>query len=118
MAASQDWETKAPIQFDVRPRVCTLSGKETQCETPIRAAWRSSKKESLCLVVANNPDVKRCWENFNKGTYSIDLVFADDLLIELRDTQLQTVLTSRAIKVIREALEYRRKRRQPWNILY
>jgi hypothetical protein len=46
------------------------------------------------------------------------MVFSDDLLIELRDTQLQTVLTSRAIKVIREALEYRRKRRQPWNILY
>jgi hypothetical protein len=36
----------------------------------------------------------------------------------LRDPQLQRVIASEAITVIREALRLRRKRRQPWNILY
>ena len=45
------------------------------------------------------------------------LVFNQDLLVELRDLQLQNVLASEAIAVIREALRLRRKRRQPWDIL-
>jgi hypothetical protein len=108
----------ATIRLDVKPRICTLSGKDTQCETPVRAAWRSSQRESLCLVIVDHPQVKRCWENFARGTYSVELVFSEDLLIELRDPQLQTVLASKAIQVIREALEFRRKRRQPWNLIY
>ncbi len=45
------------------------------------------------------------------------LVFNQDLLVELRDPQLPTVLASEAIAVIKEALRLRRKRRQPWDIL-
>jgi hypothetical protein len=106
------------IRLDLRPRICTLSGNETQCQTTVHAAWRSSQRESLCLVIADRPDIKACWEDYSKGTYSVELVFSEDVLFELRDPQLQNVLTSKALKVIREALEYRRKRRQPWNILY
>jgi hypothetical protein len=106
------------IQLELRPRVCTLSGNDQQCNTIVRAAWRSSQSESLCLVIAKRSDVKQCWENNSKGTYSVELMFSDDLLVELRDTELQTVLTSKAIKVIREVLEYRHKRRQPWSIIY
>jgi len=106
------------IRLDLKPRICTLSGNEKTCETAVRAAWRSPRRESLCLVIVDRPDVKRCWENFSRGTYSVELVFSDDLVMELRDPQLQTVLASKVLKVIREALDYRRKRRQPWNIMY
>lgn len=108
----------ARIELDVRPRVCTLSGDEQACDTTVRAAWRSKQSESLCLVIAERADIKQCWENHSRGTYSVELTFDHDLLIELRDPQLREVLASQAIKVIREALEFRRKRRQPWNIIY
>jgi hypothetical protein len=34
----------------------------------------------------------------------------------LRDLELRNVLASEALRVIREAIRYRHKRRQPWNI--
>jgi len=44
----------------------------------------------------------------------VEISFSADLVVELRDTELNRVLASRAIAVIRQAL--RHKRRPPWNI--
>lgn len=104
------------IQLKISPRICTLTDRDTQCETPVRAQWRSSREESLCLVILSRPDVKRCWEHYSQGTYTIDLTFAEDLTFQLRDMSLEHVLASEALRVIREAIRYRHKRRQPWNI--
>ena len=41
---------------------------------------------------------------------------AGRLFVELRDVKLERVLASQAITVIREALQLRRKRKQPWNL--
>jgi hypothetical protein len=104
------------IELKVRPRVCTLSVDEERCETIVRAHWRAARDESLCLVIAGRADVKRCWESFSEGRYSIELAFAESLTVELRDVSLERVLASQAITVIREALQLRRKRKQPWNL--
>lgn len=69
-------------------------------------------------MIVGRPDVRRCWENYTAGEYRITLAFATDLSIELRDPELQRVLASEAVKVIREAQRLRRKRRQPWSIFY
>jgi hypothetical protein len=106
------------ISLDLRPRVCTMTTEDEQCETTVRAHWRSPRDESLCLVIVGRPDVKRCWENYSEGRYSVELAFAEDLTVQLRDPGLQQVLASAAITVIREAIQLRRKRKQPWNILY
>lgn len=111
-------QEEADIALDLRPRVCTMTTEDESCETTVRAHWRSSRDESLCLVIVGRPDVKRCWENFSEGRYSIELAFADDLTVQLRDPSLERILASAAITVIREALQLRRKRKQPWNILY
>lgn len=100
----------------VHPRVCTLSARDQQCDALVEAQWRAPRNESLCLVIVGRPDVKRCWENFSNGQYSVRLVFDQDLTVQLRDPQLQNVLVSSAITVIKEALQLRRKRRQPWSI--
>lgn len=105
------------IKLELRPRVCTLSAGDEECDTVVRAEWRSRQDESLCLLIVGRPDVKRCWEKHSEGLYSVALVFREDLVVELRDPQLQSVLVSAAITVIREALKLRRKRRPPWNIL-
>jgi Protein of unknown function (DUF3019) len=104
------------IQLQISPRICTLTGRDKQCETPVHAQWRSSHEESLCLVIVARPDVKRCWEHYAEGTYTIHLTFDEDLTFQLRDISLEHVLASEALRVIREALRYRHKRRQPWNI--
>ena len=67
-------------------------------------------------MILDRPEVKRCWENYSEGTYSIQLVFAEDLVFQLRDVDLRNVLASEVLRVIREAIRYRHKRRQPWNI--
>ena len=104
------------IQLQISPRICTLTGRDTQCVTPVHAQWRSSREESLCLVIIARPDIKRCWEHYSEGTYTIELTFSEDLTFELRDMSLEHVLASEALRVIREAIRYRHKRRQPWNI--
>jgi hypothetical protein len=104
------------IQLQLSPRICTLSVNDKQCETLVRASWHSPRDESLCLVIVERPDVKHCWENYSEGTYSIELVFADDLEFQLKDFTLQRVMASEVLRVIREAIRYRHKRRQPWNI--
>jgi len=104
------------IQLELRPRVCTLSARDDHCDTVVEAQWRSPQDESLCLVIVGRPEIKRCWENFSEGQYSVKLVFSEDLVVELRDPQLHDVLVSEAIQVIKEALQLRRKRRQPWSI--
>jgi hypothetical protein len=40
----------------------------------------------------------------------------DDLTFQLRDPALQNILASEVLRVIREALHYRHRRRDPWNI--
>lgn len=109
-------QSEPDIQLQISPRICTLSGRDKQCVTPVHAQWRSSREESLCLVIVTRPDVKRCWENYSEGTYTIELTFAEDLTFQLRDVSLQHVFASEALRVIREAIRYRQKRRQPWNI--
>ena len=105
-----------PLELKLRPRVCTLSGNDTECNTTVRAQWRSPHNESLCLVIVDRPDIRRCWEDHQHGVYVVELAFSQDLVVQLRDADLDHVLTSQAIAVIRQALQFRRKRRQPWNI--
>ena len=110
-------QTADGIELELTPRVCTLATKDESCDTVVTAQWRAPKDESLCLLIVDQPQVKRCWENHSEGVYSVRLVFTRDLLVELRDVELQKVLVSKAIAVIREAIRLRRKRRQPWDIL-
>jgi hypothetical protein len=104
------------IELKLRPRVCTLSGDDTACNTTVRAQWRSSRNESLCLLIVDRPHIRHCWENHSEGVYSVEVSFSEDLVVELRDTELDDVLASQAIAVIRQALQLRHKRRPPWNI--
>jgi hypothetical protein len=104
------------IKLQISPRICVLSKGDRQCEVPVHAQWRAPHEESLCLVIVARPDVKRCWEHFSAGTYTIELTFTDDLTFQLRDVSLDHVFASEVLRVIREALQYRHKRRQPWNI--
>jgi DUF3019 family protein len=103
------------IELELRPRVCTMSARDEQCSTVVKAQWRSSRDESLCLLIVGRPEIKHCWEGYSEGIYTLKLAFSEDLVVELRDPQLQTVLVSEAITVIKEALRLRRKRRQPWS---
>jgi len=104
------------IQLNLSPRVCTLTSHDRQCETQVHAEWRSPHPESLCLLILGRPEIRRCWEREQAGAYSIDLVFADDLTVELREADLQHILASETLRVIREAVNYRHRRRQPWSI--
>jgi hypothetical protein len=105
------------IELELSPRVCTVTGSDEKCDTVVTAHWHAPRDESLCLLIVHQPQIKQCWENHAEGTYAVRLVFTQDLVVELRDPQLQDVLASEAIAVIREALRLRRKRRQPWDIL-
>jgi hypothetical protein len=104
------------IRLELSPRICTLAVGDKQCEILVHAKWHSQREQSLCLVIVDRPDIKRCWENYSQGTYSIELAFSDDLTFQLRDSELRQVLAAEALRVIREAIRYRHKRRQPWNI--
>lgn len=104
------------IRLEISPRICTLTGNDKQCVTPVHARWRAPREESLCLVIVARPEVEHCWEHYSAGTYTMELTFTDDLIFQLRDVSLEHVLASEALRVIREAIRYRHKRRQPWNI--
>jgi Protein of unknown function (DUF3019) len=104
------------IELKLRPRVCTLSEEDTTCNTTVHAQWRSSRNESLCLLIVDRPDVRQCWENHQEGVYSVEVSFSVDLVVELRDAEADRVLASQAIAVIRQALQLRHRRRPPWNI--
>jgi hypothetical protein len=106
----------ADIHLEISPRICTLTGNDKQCSTPVHAQWRSNHDESLCLVILEHKEIQRCWEHYSAGTYTVDLVFSQDVVFQLRDVSLEHVLASEALRVIREAVQYRHRRRQPWNI--
>jgi hypothetical protein len=117
-SAARDSERQQPIELRLRPRVCTLAENDAACTTTVRAQWRSTQNESLCLVIVDQPNIRRCWEQHSEGLYSVEVSFSQDLVVQLRDTELDRVLASQAIAVIRKALQFRRKRRQPWSIFY
>jgi hypothetical protein len=116
LATAEIGPTDDNIKLQISPRICTLTERDKQCQTPVHAQWRSSHDESLCLVIVSRPDVKHCWEHYAEGTYTIELTFVDDLTFQLRDVSLERVLASEVLRVIREAIRYRHRRRQPWNI--
>jgi hypothetical protein len=105
------------IRLELSPRVCTLAADDESCDTTVTAKWQSPHDESLCLLIMGQPQVRQCWENHSEGVYTVRLMFDRDLLVQLRDMELQNVLASETIAVIKEALRLRRKRRQPWDIL-
>jgi hypothetical protein len=115
-AASVPETQSGTIQLQLSPRICSLSANDKQCQTEVHASWRSQNLESLCLIVLEKPEVKRCWERYAEGTYSMELVFADDLTFQLRDPEMRQVFSSEVLRVIREAIRYRHKRREPWNV--
>jgi hypothetical protein len=104
------------IRLELSPRICTLGSRDRQCDTRVQASWHASREQSLCLVIVDRPEVKKCWERYSEGTYTIELEFSTDLTFQLKDFELQQVLASEAIRVIKEAIQYRHKRRQPWNV--
>jgi len=104
------------IHLELSPRICTLGARDKRCQTEVHAQWSAPREESLCLVILDRPDVKHCWEHYSQGTYSIVLTFVDDLTFQLRDPAMQNVLASEVLRVIREALHYRHRRRDPWTI--
>jgi hypothetical protein len=104
------------IELKLRPRVCTLSDENPTCNTTVHAQWRSSRNESLCLLIVDRPQVRQCWEGHKEGVYSVEVSFSEDLVVELRDAELDRVLASQAVAVIRQALQLRHRRRPPWNI--
>jgi Protein of unknown function (DUF3019) len=104
------------IHLELSPRICTLTTNDTQCDAVVHARWRAPGDESLCLVIVGRPEIKRCWEHYSEGNYSIELIFSADLIFQLKDLDQQRVLTSEALRVIHEAIRYRHKRREPWNI--
>jgi hypothetical protein len=105
------------IKLELSPRICTLSAQDESCDTEVTARWSAPDDENLCLLIVDQPQVKRCWESHSEGVYTVRLVFNRDLVVELRDPQLEQVLASETLAVIREAIRLRRKRRQPWDIL-
>jgi hypothetical protein len=115
--AAADEVPEQAIQLELSPRICTLAAGVENCDTVVTAQWRAPRDESLCLLIVGQPQIRRCWESHSEGVYAVRLVFSQDLLVELRDLQLEKVLASKAIAVIKEALRLRRKRRQPWDIL-
>ena len=115
-AAAPTPATDETIHLELSPRICTLASHDKQCQTEVHAQWSAPHQESLCLVILDRPEIKHCWEHYAQGTYSIELTFVDDLTFQLRDPGLQNVLASEVLRVIREALHYRHKRREPWNI--
>jgi len=104
------------IRLELKPKICTLGIKDQQCEARVEASWHAEHDESLCLVILERPDVKKCWEHYAAGTFTIELVFREDVTFELRDPGLHQVLASEVLRIIKEALRYRHKRRQPWNV--
>lgn len=116
LAGATSGDEPGGIKLELSPRICTLSLNDTQCDTVVRATWRAPGNESLCLVIVGRPEVKQCWEQYSQGSYSIELSFASDLVFQLKDLDLQQVLTSEVLRVIREAMRYRHKRHEPWNI--
>jgi Protein of unknown function (DUF3019) len=116
IAHSDGSDLDRSIELELRPRVCTLSIKDKQCEAEVHAQWKSTHTESLCLVILDRPDIKRCWENYSAGTYSISLIFTEDVVFQLKDLDLQQVMASEVLRVIKETLRYRHKRREPWNV--
>ena len=115
-AAAAEDGPRTGVELKLRPRVCTLSGDDTTCNTTVHAQWRSPRDESLCLLIVDRPHIRHCWEQHKEGVYSVEVSFSKDLVVELRDAERDRVLASQAIAVIRQALLLRHKRRAPWNI--
>jgi Protein of unknown function (DUF3019) len=114
-AGASDVSSNA-IRLEISPRLCTLAASDTQCDVAVRASWSAPQDESLCLVLVGRPEIKRCWEDYASGTYTVQLEFSQDLTFQLRDPSLQNILASEVLRVLREALQYRHWRRQPWNV--
>ena len=103
------------VHLKLTPKICTVKD-EAACETKVLAEWHAPRDESLCLVILEKPEVKHCWDHYSQGSYSIELTFNTDLKFELKDPQLRDTVAAESLRLIREALEYRHRRRAPWNV--
>jgi Protein of unknown function (DUF3019) len=114
--SENDTVRNGSISLELTPRICTVHADQNLCETKVTAQWHSDRDESLCLVIVDRPEVKHCWESFSRGTYSLQLTFGNDMTFQLKDPDLKNTLASETLRLIREAQQYRQRRRAPWNV--
>lgn len=104
------------VHLKVSPRLCTLTKSEYFCEVLVNIDWKSDTEQSLCLKFSNKPEMNKCWDKCLKGHIEIQMSLAEDLTVELRDKNTQSILASKTLGIAREKNNFRRKRRQPWSM--
>lgn len=104
--------------MDIKPRLCTLGEGDTHCRTPVHVVWNAEQEQNACVDFQLFPEVTQCWQDSRSGEVHVELEFDEDLIVSLRDRDSNNILLERTITLVREAVRYRRKRRQPWNIFY
>jgi hypothetical protein len=104
------------IQLELSPRICTMAADDKQCRTQVHAAWKSGREMSVCLIVVNRPDLKHCWEHAVEGSISVDLLGAEDVTFEIQEADRRQILASEVMRVVRESVRYRHRRRQAWSL--
>ena len=104
------------VHLELSPRICTMAADDKECRTQVRAAWRSGHSVSVCLIVVDRPDLKHCWQHARDGSMSMEVLAAEDVTFRLEDADRSQLLLSDILRVVRESVRYRHRRRQPWSL--
>lgn len=104
------------VELDLRPRVCTMAAGDKQCRAQVLVSWRSAPPRALCLTVADRPELNHCWDAASEGNITVEVRAAADVAFQLQTADRPPVVASNVLRVVRESIQYRPRRRAPWSL--
>lgn len=103
------------VEFTLQPRLCVISHKQSSCKDRIKIRWLAREIQSLCLHREDWAPAIRCWEQQQKGAHQYDIDSDQNVIFLLKSLAKDELLAQAIFEVIKEELQYRRRRRNPWS---
>ncbi len=114
-AQANTTEPEQAIELWIKPSLCIISKEDELCMDQITINWQANHLQSLCLFQSGTEQPLFCWNDEDNGLFLQEVNTKTNLTFQLRQQGDNSLLASQVFQVLKEYIEYRRRRRNPWN---
>lgn len=115
--AFSDAESDDSIKLLIKPSICLIDGRETECKSRFDVSWQSKSQLDGCIFIDYQRESIQCWQKQFAGNTTINIEHEDSVLVSLENRALKITYAKNKIRVMNKASLKKRRLRYPWDFL-
>lgn len=115
--AFSDAESDDNIKLLIKPSICLIDGRETECKSRFDVSWQSKSQLDGCIFIDYQRESIQCWQKQISGNTTINIEHEDSVLVSLENRALKITYAKNKIRVMNKASLKKRRLRYPWDFL-